>query len=408
MTPLLPLMMLRQTVFKLRFRYGGSSARGMHICAYNDIPECSYPIIPAHQLQPPRSALPVRFFRYNLSGLGIGMQPFGLYYCGAPTTRRPEMRATRATSLNAPRHTSDSDILACSRFALSRSRLLRIPGRRNRSAVYLLMYWCIPAYKPTRLGVLTSRFHASMLEALALAPTREQAPFGTGVLPYQELYAHGPSGTIRSASDGLQNRRELERYRIQPCGVVARCFAEFYLTNGLCHRARHTGRRAYTLRIIIESLRPIPTPDTPPTTLFTTLHAPTCLQISLADLRQKIEAMDDGGRLGFDISRAEHTRQILNLPRSLPFLTYRLPPSQPHPSPSLPWQLYEAAGTRIASRSLYALPFALHEFRRIRGSLWLIAVRFLFFSLISVFPVVPGTFLYKLPCTSLQSIELYP
>jgi hypothetical protein len=145
-------------------RKGAERSRGR-----NASPMC----FPVHQLQPPRSALPVRFFRYNLSGLGIGMQPFGLYYCGAPTKRRPEMRATRATSLNAPRHTSDSDILACSRLALSCSRLLRIPGCRNRSAVYLLMYWCIPAYKPTRLGVLTSRFHASMLEALALAPTRE-------------------------------------------------------------------------------------------------------------------------------------------------------------------------------------------------------------------------------------------
>jgi hypothetical protein len=205
--------------------------------------------------------------------------------------RRPEIKAIRATndstssaSLNAPRHTSDSDVLACSHLALSRSRLLRIPGCRIRSAVCLLMYWCIPAYKPTRLGVLMSRFHASMLEGLALAPAWEQARFGTGVLPYQESNAHGRSGTIRSASDDLENRRELESDRIQPRGALARRFAKFYLTNGLCHCARHTGRRGYTLRINIEPLRPTPTPNAPPVTLFLTLHAPTRPQIALADL----------------------------------------------------------------------------------------------------------------------------
>jgi hypothetical protein len=48
------MMMLGQTVSKLRFGYGGSPARRMHICAYNDSPEWSCPNYPYYKRYPSR------------------------------------------------------------------------------------------------------------------------------------------------------------------------------------------------------------------------------------------------------------------------------------------------------------------------------------------------------------------
>jgi hypothetical protein len=71
----------------------------------------------------------------------------------------------------------------------------------------------------------------------------------------------------------MESWREWEHSWIWPCGVLVHCFAKFYLTNGPCHCARHTGQCMYMLHIIIKPLQPTPTPDAPLATLFPTPHA---------------------------------------------------------------------------------------------------------------------------------------
>jgi hypothetical protein len=142
-----------------------------------------------------------------------------------------------------------------------------------------------------------------------LDQTHEQAP-GTSTLPYRDGNDRGRSGTIGSASDRLENWRKLEHNRIRPCGALARRFAEFCLIDGLCHRARHTCRRVYSLRNNIEPLRPTPTLAAPLATLLPTPHAPKHAESLRTDLRTNIETTSEGGRLGIDISCAKHARHI--------------------------------------------------------------------------------------------------
>jgi hypothetical protein len=166
-----------------------------------------------------------------------------------------------------------------------------------------------------------------------LDQTREQAPLGASTLPYRDGNAHGRSGTIGSASGRLGNRRKLEHDRIWPYGGLARHLADFYLMNGLCHRARHTGRLAYSLRTNIDPLRPTPTLAAPLATLFPTPYAPKHPELLRTDLRKKIETTSEGGGLGIDISCAKHARHI-PFKRSSPDLSLpALPSSSPLTSP---------------------------------------------------------------------------
>jgi hypothetical protein len=178
-------------------------------------------------------------------------------------------------------------------------------------------------------------------------------------------------GTIRRASDGLENRRELERDRIQPRGALVRRFAVIYLINDLCHRARHTCRRAYTLRINIEPLRPTRTPDAPLGLFsrhYTLRYVPKPLS-QIFDRRSRPWAMAAGlGSTSHTLSTPN--RSCSNESPQISPLSY-LPSSlstSPFDVSSLaalrclvPSNLYDAAGTRIASRSLYALSFDRRE-----------------------------------------------
>jgi hypothetical protein len=102
--------------------------------------------------------------------------------------RRPEIRATRATnnptssaSLNALRHTSDSDSLAFAHLACPHSHSSRSSGSRNLSATYLTVLLCLSAYNrcvywPQHLAFLSEHWKTSLWFKHASGPHSEQVP----------------------------------------------------------------------------------------------------------------------------------------------------------------------------------------------------------------------------------------